>query len=403
MQIPKLCRQKTKYSDLAFVRLNGQKHYLGVYGTPESDENYHRMIAEWLVSKRTSATSKTEVTINHLVISFLEHAETYYMKNGRTTDTYSHFVQVSSRLTKLYGSLPVDKFTPVSLKTLRQLLIDGRQDKKTNPLQKSQPLSRRYVNQCIDRIRQIFQWGVASDLVKPETHYALCQLANLKRGRSKAKELPKVKPVPDDVVEKTLPFLPSPVAAMVRLQRLTGMRPGEVRSMRLCDIDTSDTEWLYIPYEHKTEHHDDCPRLIVLGGRSQSILTPYLMDCQDTPEKWLFSPKESVTERKVNLREKRKTKVQPSQIDRRKPHPKRKAKDQYTKESYRRCIARAAQKAGVKHWFPNQLRHTALTAIRAMEGIEAAQVMASHKNIAVTEIYAEKDIAKARELARKYG
>ena len=158
-----------------------------------------------------------------------------------------------------------------------------------------------------------------------------------------------------------------------------------------------------IPYEHKTEHHEDCPRLIVLGERSQSILTPYLMDCQDTPEKWLFSPKESVTERKTKLREKRKTKVQPSQVDRRKPNPKRPIKDQYSKESYRRCIARAAQKAGVPHWFPNQLRHTALTAIRAMEGIEAAQVMANHKNIAVTEIYAEKDIAKARELARKYG
>ena len=119
MQFPKLCRQKTKYSDLAFVRLNGQKHYLGVYGTPESDENYQRVIAEWLVSKRTPATSKTELTVNHLVTSFLDQDKTYYVKNGRVTETYQYFVQISSKLTKLYGSLPVDKFTPVSLATTK--------------------------------------------------------------------------------------------------------------------------------------------------------------------------------------------------------------------------------------------------------------------------------------------
>ena len=124
------------------------------------------------------------------------------------------------------------------------------------------------------------------------------------------------------------------------------------------------------------------------------------MDNQETPEKWLFSPKESVAEWKAKLREKRKTNVQPSQVDRSKPNPKRQANDLYSSESYRRCITRAAEKAGVPHWFPNQLRHTTLTAIRAKEGIEAAQIMASHKNISTTEIYAEKDIAKARELAR---
>ena len=145
MQIPKLCRQKTKYSDLAFVRLNGQKHYLGVYGTPESDENYHRLIAEWLVSKRTPATSKTEITINHLVTLFLEHAETYYVKNGRKTITYVHFVEVSEKLTKLYGSIPVNGFTPVSLETMRQLLIDSRKVQKPTPQHKPEPLSRKTV------------------------------------------------------------------------------------------------------------------------------------------------------------------------------------------------------------------------------------------------------------------
>jgi hypothetical protein len=43
-----------------------------------------------------------------------------------------------------------------------------------------------------------------------------------------APELPPVRPVDDEVVEATLPYLPEIVADMVRLQRLTGARPGEV-------------------------------------------------------------------------------------------------------------------------------------------------------------------------------
>ncbi|MCL1894896.1 MAG: site-specific integrase [Holophagaceae bacterium] len=403
---PKLCCQKKKSGNLAYVSLNGTKHYLGRYGTLESKEQYLRLISEWTAIEKSPAKSKVKdvtITVNELVAAFLDHAENYYVKNGRVTESYGHFVRISDRLKKIYGSIHVDEFTPDCLETMQKVLISDRKVQNPKLAQNKQVLSRKYVNQCIGRIRHIFKWGVSRKKVKPDTHYYLMQLPDLKKGRSKAKELPKVKPVDDAVVEKTLPYLPSPVQVMVKLQRLTGMRPGEVRVMRLCDIDTTQEEWFYIPWEHKTEHHDDCPRLVVLGGKSQSILMPYLMDNYDTPEKWLFSPIESMRERNMKARERRKTKVQPSQIDRKKARPKQTLRDQYTKDSYRRCISRAAEKAGVPHWFPNQLRHTALTAIRAKEGIEAAQVMASHKNISTTEIYAEKDIAKARELARKYG
>ena len=48
-----------------------------------------------------------------------------------------------------------------------------------------------------------------------------------------------------EVVEATLPFLTHPVAAMVRLQMFTGMRPGEARAMRADEIDRSGDVWLY--------------------------------------------------------------------------------------------------------------------------------------------------------------
>jgi integrase len=84
---------------------------------------------------------------------------------------------------------------------------------------------------------------------------ALKALAGLKKGRTQARETRPVECVEDSVVEATLPHLPTIVADMVRLQRLTGMRPGEVCSLRPCDVNKTDDVWLYIPDEHKTEHH----------------------------------------------------------------------------------------------------------------------------------------------------
>jgi hypothetical protein len=54
-------------------------------------------------------------------------------------------------------------------------------------------------------------------------------------------------------------------------------------------------------------------------------------------------------------------------------------------------------------WFPNQLRHAAATAIRKQFGLEAAQVLLGHSKADVTQIYAERDLAKAANVARQIG
>ncbi|MCX7424739.1 MAG: tyrosine-type recombinase/integrase [Planctomycetia bacterium] len=54
-------------------------------------------------------------------------------------------------------------------------------------------------------------------------------------------------------------------------------------------------------------------------------------------------------------------------------------------------------------WSPNRLRHTAATEIRQRFGLEAAQVTLGHSQADVTQIYAEKDLTLAAEVARKIG
>ena len=68
-----------------------------------------------------------------------------------------------------------------------------------------------------------------------------------------------------------LPLLPEPVAAMVELQLLTGMRPGEVVLMRMSDVDRSGDVWLYTPEEHKNAWRGK-ERKVYLGPKAQEIL-----------------------------------------------------------------------------------------------------------------------------------
>jgi integrase len=95
---------------------------------------------------------------------------------------------------------------------------------------------------------------------------------------------------------------------MIELQRLTGIRPGEVVIMRTIDINTSGSIWESRPDSHKTEH-DRKDRVIFIGPRAQEVLMPRL---RTDPVAYLFSPRESMAERALELRKARKTRVQPS-------------------------------------------------------------------------------------------
>jgi len=137
-------------------------------------------------------------------------------------------------------------------------------------------LSRNVINRACGRIRRIFKWGVAHQMIPPATWQALTTVTGLRKGRTDARETDPVLPVDDTIVDQTLPKLPEVVADMVRFERLTGCRPGEVCNVRPCDIDTSGEVWAYRPESHKTEHHGRA-RIVFIGPRAQAVLRPYLL------------------------------------------------------------------------------------------------------------------------------
>jgi integrase len=142
-------------------------------------------------------------------------------------------------------------------------------------------LCRSTINQHIGRVRRMFRWAVAEELLPVTTYQALAAVPGLQRGRCAAKEPRPVRPVADEVVEATLPHVSSTVATMVRFQKLTGCRPGEVCIIRPCDIVTSVKVWRYVPESHKTEHHDR-ERIIFIGPRAQDVIRPYLLREKDS-------------------------------------------------------------------------------------------------------------------------
>jgi integrase len=177
------------------------------------------------------------------------------------------------------------------------------------------------------------------------------------------------------------------------------MRPGEVVILRASDIDTSGDVWLYRPHHHKLAYQNR-PRVVALGPKARDIVKAFRVPELDA---YLFSPGRAREERYAAMRAARKSKVQPSQIDRAKRRPSKRPGVRYSARSYHRAVADACRKAGVAAWHPNQLRHLHATEVRKTFGLEAAQVVLGHAKADVTQVYAERDLSLAVKVASMVG
>ncbi|WP_240911487.1 tyrosine-type recombinase/integrase [Paludisphaera soli] len=355
-------------------------------------------MAEWLSNGRRLATpaAEADLSVNELFLAYLRHADGYYVKNGKPTVEPGNIRLAGRPLRQLYGQTPAREFGPVALKAVRGAMAEA-------------DICRSEINRRIGRIVRVFKWAVSEEMVPPSVHQALQTVPGLRRGRADVRESEPVRPVPDAFVDAIEPYVSRQVWALVELQRLTGMRPGEACVMRTADIDTSGKVWVYTPERHKTEHHGR-ERRIYLGPAAQAILRPWL---RTELTAYLFSPAEATAERQAAMRERRRTRVQPSQRNRGKARPEKEPGEVYTTESYRRAIAYGVKRANadrakrgeseVPSWHPHQLRHSAATRLRKEFGLDVARAVLGHSFPVVTELYAKLDGTKAAEAMGRIG
>ena len=426
--------RRHKQSGQAVVTLNGRDHLLGRHDSAASRTEYDRLIAEWFAGGRQLPREGVlDLNIAELIAKFWIHAQAYYVDpHGRPTSEQSTLQQAMNPLLKLYRNTPAREFGPLKLKAVRETMIAA-------------DWGRGHINKQICRIRQLFKWGAANELVPASVHHGLAAVDGLRVNRSAARESKPVLPVPEQILNETLPNLSATIRDMVNLQLVTAMRPGEVCAMRRIDIDTTAKLWLYKPEHHKTEHHGH-ERTVYLGRRAQEIIGRYL---KPNLQAHLFSPVEAEAERRRRQHEQRLKNGTPLSCgnipgSNRKKKPLRTVGERYDVAGYRRAIARACDKAfelpehlvepvtpkqksdataaglmtaeaiegrrlkriawRTDHtWHPHQLRHNAATRLRREYGLEAAQVILGHKTLSVTQVYAEKNVAAAQKIMAEVG
>lgn len=366
MRVPKY--RLHKGSGQAVVEIAGNRTYLGKYGSSESRAMYDSLVAQWLASGRQRADSGSlntstgfnGITVARLCDAFDTFAETYYRKpDGSLTTEPRNIKAACVPLREIFGSTSASAFTPKTFKRMRDAMIE-------------RGWSRSNINRQCARVKLVFKWAASEDLIPPGVFHGLSSVSGLRRGRCEAPETPGVRPVDPKHVEAIMPRCSKQVRAMLRLQLLTAMRPGEVVAMRACDLNTSGKVWTYEPAQHKTAHHGH-ERRVYLGPQAQRIIKPFMR--RKTTE-LLFTPQGNFRHRDG---------------------------DTYTVQSYRVHIRRACKATGVPVFHPHQIRHTAATLIRQHHGLEAAQIILGHRTLQTTQVYAERNESVGIQIMAKIG
>jgi integrase len=370
MRIPKYGHHKP--TGQARVYIHGRCVYLGKHGTKASREKYARLIAEL---DTPPIDHGGELAVVELIHRFYQHCKARYVKNGKQTSEVRSYRFALGIVSHIYGAIGVSEFGPLKLQACVSEMV-------------GQGIFRRRINGHLYRIRRCFKWGVSQEIVPESIWRALQSVEGVRNGA--ATEGKPVTTVPTTQVNKVKPFVSRQVWAMIRLQLLTGCRPEEACLMRTIDLNTQGVVWEYRPHSHKTEHHDKS-RVVMLGPKAQAVIKPFLRT--DLYAR-LFQPKEAREEWLASVRKKSRKRVR---------SPKRTAGIEYTVGAYGHAVAKACKKAGIPRWSPNRLRHTRLTEVRHKYGLEAAQVIGGHANAKTTEIYAERDMERARSVMRRTG
>jgi hypothetical protein len=168
MHTPKLCHHKA--SELGYVTLGGRERYCGQWprgqkkAPPAVRAEYDRLISIWLAHGRTfpepDQPAPPPRTVDTIILAFTDYAEKHYRgcetrAGGKSTETEG-IKAMCSVLTDLFGRLPVDQFGPKALKAVRAKMVEL-------------DWSRNYVNKQVNRLKRMFRWATAEELVSPRS------------------------------------------------------------------------------------------------------------------------------------------------------------------------------------------------------------------------------------------
>jgi integrase len=430
-------------SYLKYVRKDGsawartvlfcQTIHLGPYGSKISHDRFAACQARWRARRAeierepanvpASPCGKMAQRVEDLLAHFWVYAERHYRApDGQAKKELANYRAALRPLKRLCGDMAIEEFGPRALREVRDAMATGAwmtDEEKEECRARGRPVGwcRRVVNRNLARLRTMFRWLETDELLDAGRVASLCKIRGLEMEELGVRESNDRLPVPECDLAATLPRLRHAVRALVELQLLTGARPSELVKLRARDLRRDGAFevgnagmltsvpgcWAYAPLRHKNSFRGKKhSRVILFGPKAQAVLAPFLANRQE--DDYLFSPRETVAAWRAEQRRKRKTKVQPSQVCRATPCPRRRPGAHYTVGSYARAIYTACgQEPVIPAWSPYRLRHNAATRLRDQFGWEIARLILGHSTVQTTQIYVLDSWAKAGEAMQQTG
>lgn len=347
-RLPGYCEHKPSRRGYARFGSGARPTYFpGPYGSEESRTAYARALAEFLAGQRPHGVSPGEaVTVRLLLAAWWKEAERRYTKYGRPTGELGVQRCAMRFVRELYADLPAMDFGPTELSAVRGLMVNA-------------GWARHSINLHCSRIRRIFRWAASQRLVPESVHRELAALDGLRKGKTAAREPEPKRPPTVWQLRAVLSRCRPAVGAMVRIQYLCGMRPGELCALRPCDLDRRESPWRYTV---RPEAAKVGCEVYWLGPRAQRVLAPWLIGVP--------------ADEKVF---------------------------RYTTASYRKHVHRCCRRGGVKIWGPHALRHAAATRTCDRFGIEGVMSRLNHAQQATAKRYSRTSSQLARRIATDMG
>lgn len=364
------------------VRIRGQDIYLGPTDSDEAKAAYARLLAQMtgpdspIPAVGNVASTKT---VADVVAEWWIGPGQDYSQRGRELKQYQSTFRP---LLRLHGPTYADEFGLDQLEEVQRAMASGswlteEERKELTDRGKEVNWCRNVVNRRIVRIRTVWRWAEQKKLVPAGAWSALRTLRGLTTNNPRVRNTAKRKAPSAEQVEALAKACPPFVQVMIRLQILSGMRPGEVRVMRPCDIDRGDPAlWIFRPYQHKNEWRN-YEKLVPLGPACQELLAPLLE--HTPPEAWLFPARRG---RGI---------LQEGEYGRQGDKP-------YSDSGYSHAVARAAVKAGLPGLHGYLMRHHAKQRITRDHGLDVARAVLGQKSISTTDGYGD---SLDMDLARK--
>lgn len=362
------------------VRIDGRDIYLGPHGSDEAKERYAKLIADLVAGQ---PVGKRQVPVNVITVSdvlagWLVHSAKVHSKRGRQQELYRAAMRP---LERLFGSTAAARFGALELRQLREAMVSGSwmtaKDREKPHRPATGGWGRVLTNKRIGSIKTIWRWAEEEGgLVPPGSWAALSVVSPLRRDRFSVEEKKQRRTTTMDEVRRVCKHLRPRLRAALLVQWWTGMRSGEVRIMRPCDIDTTGPVWVYRPARHKTDYlqHE---RLVMIGARAQAVLRPLLKTTD--PERPLFPSRGCPI------------------------HKGRGRGEPLTATGYSQAIQTAALKAGLTGFHGYLCRHATRMRISRTASDETARAVLGQRSLDISLKYGELDADLAREAARKLG